>query len=187
MSCKFIVYLYFICLIVSYAIAEDEEEDCAIVFSDTMEDCDGFNNEYMEIPSMALKYDATNGTISMTGILKLLKTIDDEYQLEIRLSKVAGSSCSDVMWLGANNICGALKEQDAPWYPVAQQLNVKECPIAAEEFLLDNLLMDGSSASDFCAPEMFGDYCIQLSVLNARNDPVICFVAYVAIEDPDDK
>ncbi|CAK1540649.1 unnamed protein product [Leptosia nina] len=164
-------------------LADDDEQECVISFSDVVEECDGFDNDFAKLKGMSLGYVHTNvSAVSLSGTISLMDSIDDGYQLELQISKVSGSSCNDVMWIAASNICASLKEEDTPWYALVHNLHMDECPIIEADYAMDNLLLEDGSASDFCTPEMAGEYCIQLSITDNMNNQVVCYTSYISVE-----
>ncbi|CAH4029342.1 unnamed protein product [Pieris brassicae] len=181
------LFKYFILIVVfvdiKIALADDDDDGCVISFSDVVEECDGFNNQFAKLKSMSLGYSHNNGSgVSLSGTISLFDEIDDGYQLELQIAKVSGSSCNDIMWIAASNICASLKEEDMPWYELVKNLNLKECPIAKADYPMENLLIEGGSASDFCTPEMVGEYCVQLSITDSMNKQVVCYTSYISVE-----
>ncbi|XP_047514023.1 uncharacterized protein LOC125055609 [Pieris napi] len=183
------LFKYFILIVVfidiKFALADDDDR-CVISFSDVVEECDGFDNQFAKLNSMSLGYVHNNGSgVSLSGTISLSDEIDDGYQLELQIAKVSGSSCNDIMWIAASNICASLKEEDMPWYELVKNLNIEECPIVKADYVMNNLLIKDGSASHFCTPEMVGEYCIQLSITNSRNQEVVCYTSYISVEGGD--
>ncbi|VVD02659.1 unnamed protein product [Leptidea sinapis] len=146
----FLVFIHYF----SISLADSDESDCVITFSDVVEPCDGFDNQFLRCKGMTLEYLSNNGSaVRMSGTLEMLQSIDDDHsdlneicsfvniqfirfgikggkRMEMRISKVSGTSCNDVMWVGASNVCGSIKDEKTPWYPVIENMKITECPIA---------------------------------------------------------
>ncbi|XP_041986661.1 uncharacterized protein LOC121738566 [Aricia agestis] len=176
-----ILFVTVLFAIVQNTVADDDEDVCcAPRFVDGVKSCPDFENQGLNEKALVMGFQGEDSDgLVMGGAFDVLMSIDDEYELEISVQKLTEVG-KEYMYGAAANICGSMKEEDAPWSPVVKSVNITGCPIKEGVYPMSEVVLNLDFASSLMKHEFCGEYEIEVAVLKAL-DKVACFILSIEV------
>ncbi|CAD0199946.1 unnamed protein product [Chrysodeixis includens] len=152
--------------------------------------CEDFENEVVNCDELVLgssKTDDGDDAAKLSGKIKTFKEINTDYDIDVQIWKLLDLADADEFMYGCTiNFCQSLEDEDAPWYPVLQKLNISSCPVEVTTFEVQGLTISLDSVKDVMCHDFCGNYRVQISFVHLT-DKLSCHVLELAIEECDDE
>ncbi|CAH2076786.1 unnamed protein product, partial [Iphiclides podalirius] len=155
-------------------------------FSEDFKSCKGFENKNIKCDSFKLGVVGGNeeeySNLGVNGELEMLRSVENGYSINLEVWKLLDIG-KEFSFASVGDICKSIKNEDAPWYPLIQSMNVSDCPIPAKTYSISDLLISLEFAKDLLCLEFCGEYEVLFSVLDEKEEQLSCYVLGISITE----
>ncbi|XP_047992187.1 uncharacterized protein LOC125230908 [Leguminivora glycinivorella] len=160
-----------------------DERRYNVDFSGSVDSCGGFDNNVIQCETFELApVDGKDGELGLQGDIELSVEIEDGTMVKLEVWKISDMG-NEYMYRAQGDICGSLKDENAPWFPVVAAMNISECPIPVKSYAVKDMTLDLKETKEMLTHDMCGDYMVMMMFTTKDNDDMSCHEIGVSISE----
>ncbi|CAG9119407.1 hypothetical protein JYU34_008639 [Plutella xylostella] len=163
----------------SASAGDDDDHTYALEFTKVAENCQGSENKDMGI-NMTLETNSEHATLS--GSVTIGLELGDSVELLIEVEKVLDNGKTDPMLTMAANLCASMKDDDFPAKAIYEKMGLSSCPVAADVYPVEDMMLDMAFADDVMCHDYVGKYSAKL-IVKSGIDELGCFECLLEITE----
>ncbi|XP_063543455.1 uncharacterized protein LOC134751585 [Cydia strobilella] len=142
-------------------------------FSEDVWPCADFDNEVMKCDPLELgMVDGKEGELGLQGMIGIDAEIENGTMMNIEIWKITDIG-KEYLYHTQGEICGSLKDENTPWFPLIDAMKIKECPIAVKNYEVKNLVINLEYTKNILNHEMCGAYVARM-FMTKEVDQISC-------------
>ncbi|KAL4703451.1 hypothetical protein ACJJTC_010771 [Scirpophaga incertulas] len=151
-----------------------------------VEVCENFENNCVDLSevTIATSPSSEGGAVGLSGNMSLLSDIGDGYYISLSIEKLSEMT-TETLLNSKISLCEAVKDENAPWYPLMQDLGITGCPVISQVYPIGYFAISLEPYANMLTRDTCGEYIIGVCIEQER-DKISCHKLGLEIVEKND-